>query len=216
MRVRYVWRVLGEKLRNTHLSASLCLSVCSWKFSSLITSCWYATILVNRLKDWKKKSKSGWKLCYDQRSVGQSVLVQNPVWGPRPVFCYCQTVVGLLMWGALSDERTDLSLVYTCCWSSSAQSFSGLAGLMIIFYCLRLETPPTWRAMFPYLYPQGTKWPSYTPQALGLILRLAGLRWTYSNPPPRWRKDWLLKLYIKITLVPHRKHSISPLISSSD
>jgi hypothetical protein len=26
-----------------------------------------------------------------------------------------------------------------------------------------LETPPTWRARFPYLYPPGTGWPRYTP-----------------------------------------------------
>jgi hypothetical protein len=25
------------------------------------------------------------------------------------------------------------------------------------------ETPPTWRARFPYVYPPGTGWPSYTP-----------------------------------------------------
>jgi hypothetical protein len=33
-----------------------------------------------------------------------------PFWGLRLDFCYCQTVAGLLMWGALSDERTGLSL----------------------------------------------------------------------------------------------------------
>jgi hypothetical protein len=27
----------------------------------------------------------------------------------RPDFYYCQTVAGLLLWGALSDERADLS-----------------------------------------------------------------------------------------------------------
>jgi hypothetical protein len=32
-----------------------------------------------------------------------------PIWGPISYFCYCQTVAGLLMWGALSDERTGLS-----------------------------------------------------------------------------------------------------------
>jgi hypothetical protein len=32
-----------------------------------------------------------------------------PIWGLRPDFYYCQTFVGLLTWGALSDERTDLS-----------------------------------------------------------------------------------------------------------
>jgi hypothetical protein len=26
-----------------------------------------------------------------------------------------------------------------------------------------LRLPPTWRARFPYLYPPGTGWPSYTP-----------------------------------------------------
>jgi hypothetical protein len=52
------------------------------------------------------------------------------------------------------------------CSPSSAQIFSGpsLAGLITIFYCLRFETPSTWRARSPYLYPPGTGWPSYTPR----------------------------------------------------
>jgi hypothetical protein len=32
-----------------------------------------------------------------------------PIWGLRPELYYCQTVAGLLMWGALSNERTGLS-----------------------------------------------------------------------------------------------------------
>jgi hypothetical protein len=48
-------------------------------------------------------------LCYERRSGGQSVLVSSPTWGLRPDFYYCQTVTGLLMWGALSNERTGLS-----------------------------------------------------------------------------------------------------------
>jgi hypothetical protein len=39
-----------------------------------------------------------------------------------------------------------------------------------IFYCLRFdsrfESPSSRRARSPYLYPTGTGWPSYTPQAL--------------------------------------------------
>jgi hypothetical protein len=31
-----------------------------------------------------------------------------PIWGLRPDLDYCLTVVGLLIWGALSDERTGL------------------------------------------------------------------------------------------------------------
>jgi hypothetical protein len=43
---------------------------------------------------------------------GQSASLswnKAPIWGLRPVFYYCQTVAGLLLWGAFSDERTDLS-----------------------------------------------------------------------------------------------------------
>jgi hypothetical protein len=89
-----------------------------------------------------------WKsnLYYDRRSVGQSVLVSSPIWGPRPHFYYCQTVAGLLMWGA-PPWREDGSVVYNCCWSSPVQSFSAPspAGLMTIFYCLRFETPQTFQ-----------------------------------------------------------------------
>jgi hypothetical protein len=34
---------------------------------------------------------------------------KEPFWGIRPDFYYCQTVAGLLMWEALSDDRTGLS-----------------------------------------------------------------------------------------------------------
>jgi hypothetical protein len=32
-----------------------------------------------------------------------------PIWGLRPDLYYCLTDTGLLIWGAISDERTDLS-----------------------------------------------------------------------------------------------------------
>jgi hypothetical protein len=38
---------------------------------------------------------------------------QAPIWGLRPDFYYCRTVAGLLMWGALSDERTGPSFAIT-------------------------------------------------------------------------------------------------------
>jgi hypothetical protein len=31
------------------------------------------------------------------------------------------------------------------------------------YFTVSFETPPTWRARSPYLYPPGTGWPSYTP-----------------------------------------------------
>jgi hypothetical protein len=45
-------------------------------------------------------------------TVGQSAslsLNKATIWGLRPNFNFCQTVAGLLMWGALSDERTGMS-----------------------------------------------------------------------------------------------------------
>jgi hypothetical protein len=60
-----------------------------------------------------------WNLMYDwMRSEfyvttdGQSVSLswnKAPIWGLRSYFYYCHTVACLLMWGALSDERTGLS-----------------------------------------------------------------------------------------------------------
>jgi hypothetical protein len=42
---------------------------------------------------------------------GQSTSLswnKAPIWGLRPDFYYCQTAAGLLIWGAVFDERTDL------------------------------------------------------------------------------------------------------------
>jgi hypothetical protein len=46
--------------------------------------------------------------------------------------------------------------------SSSVILRSSPETLMNIFYCLRLETPPTLKSRALYLYPPGTGWPSYT------------------------------------------------------
>jgi hypothetical protein len=57
------------------------------------------------------------------------------------LLCYCLTVAGLIMLGALSDERTGLS--FTIAAGPHQRSHSrGLSpsGLMTIFYCLRFET----------------------------------------------------------------------------
>jgi hypothetical protein len=49
---------------------------------------------------------------------GQSASLswnKPPIWGLRPDLDYCLTVAGLLMWGALSDERTGLSFPIATC-----------------------------------------------------------------------------------------------------
>jgi hypothetical protein len=55
-------------------------------------------------------SKSKSKLCYDRRSVGQSVLVSSSHVGPKTRFVLLSVAV-LLIWGALSDEEMGLSII---------------------------------------------------------------------------------------------------------
>jgi hypothetical protein len=75
--------------------------------------------------------------------------VSSPISGSWPDIYYCLTVTVLFLWGALSDERTDLSFYMRL--ALPAQSFSGPSplGLTTIFYRLRFETsfssPPTTR-----------------------------------------------------------------------
>jgi hypothetical protein len=123
------------------------------------------------------------KLCYDRRSVGQSVLVSSTHLGPKTRFLLLSDSCGA---PSLTKGRVcRLQLLLP----SPAQSFSGPspAGL-IIFYCLRFETSlpggPGPRIYIPQeqrgpVIPPGTGFPCRR------LLRLAGLLWRYSNPPPR-------------------------------
>jgi hypothetical protein len=43
-----------------------------------------------------------------RQTVSRSVLVSSTLLGLKTKFFSCLTIAGLLMWGALSDERTDL------------------------------------------------------------------------------------------------------------
>jgi hypothetical protein len=97
-----------------------------------------------------------------------------------------------------------------------AHSFLGPSpvGLITVFYCPRFKAPPTWRARSLYLYLPGTGWPSYTP-GTGLpfrrLLWFAGLRWRYSNLPPRGElgSNWLLEFSLYNVGTNHIKNTAS-------
>jgi hypothetical protein len=59
-------------------------------------------------KLWESESESESYITMDGQSVSLS-WNKAPIWGLRPDLYYCLAVTGLLMWGALSDERTGLS-----------------------------------------------------------------------------------------------------------
>jgi hypothetical protein len=91
------------------------------------------------------KSKSKSKLYYDWRSVGQSVLVLGMHLGPATNFSHLSLIIfrqlricwcGPLLW------RETWSVVFSFCWASPAQPFTGLSptGLMSIFHYLYFWT----------------------------------------------------------------------------
>jgi hypothetical protein len=95
--------------------------------------------------------------------ISQSDLVTSPIWGPRPDFCYYQTVEGVLTW------EPSLTREQVCHF----QLLLALTNTVILgtkscrtddHYWFRFEIPPAWKARFPFLYPPGTGWPSYNPR----------------------------------------------------
>jgi hypothetical protein len=84
-----------------------------------------------------------------------------PIWDLWPDFYYCQTVAGLLIWGALSDARTGLSFIITAGPRQLSHS--------------RVRVPWDSRQYFSVSEIR------YFP--FRRLLRLAGLRWKYSTPP---------------------------------
>jgi hypothetical protein len=136
----------------------------------------------------KLESKS--KLLYNWQSVNMS-WYRVPLWDLRPDIISCQNVA---VWNLRSCIYGAPSLTRgRVCNFRCNHSIVRVAQNPKSYFTVSSETPPTWRAKFPYLYPPGTGWPSQrVAPGIGLplrrLLRLAGLRWRYSNPPPIWRE----------------------------
>jgi hypothetical protein len=117
---------------------------------------------------------------------------QAPIWDLRPDFHCCHTVASVLMWGVLSGERTGLSFAIAACprqlshswvrvpldsWPydhillSQIRDSPNLQGQVPVFISPKEQGDP--------VIPPGTGFP------FRRLLRLAGLRWRYSNPSPR-------------------------------
>jgi hypothetical protein len=110
---------------------------------------------------------TGWRISHDWTESesyvttdGQSASLswnKAPTWGSRPDLYYCQTIEDLLMWGALSDKRTGLSFTISAGPRQSS--------------CFRVRLPWDFTVSDSRL-------------TFRRLLRLAGLRWRYSTPPP--------------------------------
>jgi hypothetical protein len=130
------------------------------------------------------------KLYCDRRSVGQSVLVSSTHMGPRTRFLLL-SVAGLLMWGALSDERTG-RLQLLLARASIAILGSEPHGTHDHVLLSQIGDSPNLEGQVPvFINPQEQGGP-VIPPGTGFpfchLLRLAGLQWRYWNPSPhrRW------------------------------
>jgi hypothetical protein len=103
-------------------------------------------------------------------TVSRFVLVSSPFLGPKTRFLLVSNSCGFVDVGH-ALRREEECVIYNCCWPSPAQPFlvPSPAGLMTMFYCLRFETPPTWRARSLYFYPPRHRVARLYPQALGSL-----------------------------------------------
>jgi hypothetical protein len=106
------------------------------------------------------------KLSYDWQSVGQSVLVSGSQLEPMIRFFFTVRQLRVSWCGAPS------LISGWVCNSLVQQLLLGIAIVVTLvsksrktcdYFTVSSETPPTWGARSPYLYPAGTGWPSYTP-----------------------------------------------------
>jgi hypothetical protein len=111
-------------------------------------SCGRVTIDAVWIGNWIYWHRSKPQSRYDWRSVGQPVLAPSLIWGPKTRFLLL-SVMGLLMWGVLSDERAGLSFTIAAGPRHRINLGSESAGLVTIFYCLRFETSPNLEDQVP-------------------------------------------------------------------
>jgi hypothetical protein len=124
-----------------------------------IISCCRLETASNVLASSKSKSKS--KSHCDWRSVNQQVLVSSPIWGSWPGIYYCLTLT-VLFCGTPSLTIGRFCLLYMMLVLASVVSL-GSESLGTRDHILLSQI---WD--FPFFR----------------LLRLAGSRWRYSNPPP--------------------------------
>jgi hypothetical protein len=127
-------------------------------------------------------------------------------WDSRPVFFFFQLitcshspyVTSSLTRGCVCRLQLLLALARAVIIGSESR------GLKSIFYCLRFETPSTWRVMSPYLYPPGTEWASYTPK-----------HWVPFSSPPTTRRATVEVFDSASTRSYHAEHTGSRLVKKS-
>jgi hypothetical protein len=114
---------------------------------------------------------------------------QVPIWSPRPDFYYCQTVAGLLMWGAISDERMGLSFTIGAGPHQRSHSWVQVPWYSWLYFTISDLRLPHPGGPGPPIYILQEQGGPVIPPGTGFpfcrLLWLTGLRWRYSNPLSR-------------------------------
>jgi hypothetical protein len=101
---------------------------------------------------------------------GQSASLswyQASIWGPRPYFRYCHIVADLLMWGALSDERTRLPCKIAVALASAVILGSEPRGTHDHILLSQIRDSPNLEGQVPVFISPRNKVAQLYPQALG-------------------------------------------------
>jgi hypothetical protein len=107
----------------------------------------------------KRLSVAKSKLLYDWQSVNLS-WYRVPLWDLRlDIISYRNVAVWNLR--ACIYWAPSLTIGRVCNLQCN-HSIVRVAQNPKPYFTVSSETPRTWRARFPYLYPPGTRWPSYT------------------------------------------------------
>jgi hypothetical protein len=137
------------------------------------------------------------------QSVSQSVSfgVKHPTWAKDQIFI-SQTVAGLLMWGALSDKKTGLSLTVVADPRQRSHSRIRFPRDLWPYFTVSDSRAPNLEGQVPiFVSPRNRVTRLYPHPDTGFpfrrLLRLAGLRWRYSNPTPHGESH---TFWVRVTL----------------
>jgi hypothetical protein len=89
---------------------------------------------------------------------------QTPIWGPRPDFCYCDTLRVCLCGAPTLGERMVLSFTTAAALASAVILGSQTRGTHAHILLPQIRDSPTWKARTPCLHPLETGWPNYAPR----------------------------------------------------
>jgi hypothetical protein len=143
--------------------------------SSVIITPWGKDFQEDLTAYWKSRSQN----CYDRQSVGQSVFVSDTMCGLPPGFYYCQIFAALLMWGALSDERTGVPFTIAAGFDSAVIRGAETRGTHYHMLLSQMWESPNFEGQVPVfifprkrvtqLDPPSTGFPFHSPQRLSLL-----------------------------------------------